>query len=206
MGLFDSIGDAIGGAFDWIGDNTGSILGGASIIGDWITGSAAEKAAKKQGDRQAAEIERVAQANREISLRDAEVARRMGLQAKFEADAKAGIMYNDLNKLLATQRTRYAKSGVAISAGSPVNVMEQTLIEGGRDIMNVKYGGDTAKARADSLSERYELLADKGLRDAAAQASLIEEAANDRAQALEWDKITGITEKFYNLGMEWGWF
>ena len=199
MGLFDSVSD-------WVSDNAGGIMQGAGIVMDWVAGNDAEKATKKQADRQADEVERVAQANRDISLYDAAVARRMGIQQRFEYEAQAGLMYKDMQALLASQRTRYAKSGVALKSGSPVDVMEETLTNAGSDIMNIKYKGTTAKAKADSLAARYKLLADKGLRDAAAQASLIEEAASDQVDALKWQKYTGTLGKVYTVGKEYEWF
>lgn len=199
MGWFDS-------AVDWVSDNVGGVIQGVSAVAGFFSDSDAEDATKDAASRQADEYERVALANREISLYDAAVARRIGVRQRFEKHAKAGLMYKDLNKLLATQRTRYAKSGVAISKGTPVDVMEQTLIEGARDIMNVKYEGQSAKARADSLAKRYKLLADKGLRDAAAQASLLEEAAEDTADAMQWDKYGKLVGNVYDIGKNYGWF
>ena len=195
-----------GDAVDWVSDNTGGILQTAGTVVGFLGDSDAEKAAGKSADRQAEEIERVALANREISLSDAAVAKRIGIKNRFEKHAKAGLMYKSLNKLMASQRTRYAKSGVAIGEGTPVDVMEQTLIDGAKDIMNVKYEGQSAKAKADSLAKRYKLLADKGLRDAAAQASLIEEAAEDTQDAMRWDKYGKLAGNIFNIGKNYEWF
>lgn len=199
MGWFDS-------AVDWVSDNAGGILEGAGTVIDWLGSEDEKKAVEKQAEKQADEAKRVAEANKEISLYDAEVARRIGLQKKFEADAQAGLMYNNLQKLLAAQRTRYGKAGVALKAGSPVDVMEQTTIDAAKDIMNIKYKGQSAKASADSLAERYKLLADKGLRDAAAQASLIEDAAADTVEALKWKQYGTAVGDIYTLGKEYSWF
>jgi hypothetical protein len=199
MGWLDS-------AVDWVSDNSGTVLQGAGTVLGFMSDSDAEDAAEDAADRQADEYQRVALANSEISLYDAAVAKRIGVKQRFEKNAKAGLMYKDLNKFMASQRTRYAKSGVAISKGTPVDVMEQTLIEGARDIMNVKYEGQSAKAKADSLAKRYKLLADKGLRDSAAQASLIEEAANDTVDAMKWNKYGKLATNVYDVGKNFEWF
>jgi len=189
MGAWDVIKDVAksvtgggGGSSSWISDAVG--IGG--MVMDYFGSEDEKKAISKAADRQEAELLRVAMANKELSLYDARVMRDVGIDRRFQADMKAGLMYKELQKLLASQRTRYAKSGVALKMGSPVDVMEETTKAGARDIMNVKYKGRAAKAEADSLSARYKLLADKGLRDAAATASLIQEAASDREDAIDW--------------------
>ena len=191
MGFFDSVGKGLK-----IGSAVSSFFGGDD------EGDAAKDAAK----RQAKELKRVAKANKEISLRDAAVARRIGMTQRLELDAKAGLMYKNMNRLLAQQRTRYAKSGVAISRGTPVDVMEQTVIEVGNDIHNIKYKGQSARARAESLAQRYELLTEHGMKDAAAQASLIKEAASDMADVYSWKKWGQAASDVYSLGQEFGWF
>lgn len=223
----DWAGDKAGDVVDWVGDTAGDVMdfagAAASTVGsfipgpigtilqvgggvmEWISGSEAEEAKKDAAKRQAEEYQRVAEANRAISLYDAEVARRSGLQQRFEHDAQAGFLYRDLKNLMSTQRTRFAKSGVSIGEGSPVDVIEETLVNGAKDIMNLKYKGDTAKAKADSLANRYIALADQGLRDAAAQASLVEAAASDAVESMRWEKYGSAAKKIYNIGKEYEW-
>ena len=190
MGWFDD-------AIDWVSDNAGDIAEAAGGLIDYFGSEDEKKAVSKAADRQEAELLRVAMANKELSLYDARVARDIGITRRFEADMKAGLMYKNMQKLLASQRTRFAKSGVALKMGTPVDVMEQTTKLAARDIMNLKYKGRSAKASADSLSARYKLLASKGLRDAAAQASLIQEAASDREDAITWDQRSTVAKTVY---------
>ena len=173
-----------------------AIQAGGAIL-DWFGGEQQKDAVQGQANAQAAEQQRVAQANRELSLLDAETARYTGLNRRFEADASAGLAYVNMQKLLAAQRTRFAKSGVVISKGSPVDIMEETTKAAAMDIMNIKYKGRSAKAEADSLAKRYELLAEKGLRDAAAQASLIQSAAADNVDAIDWNRWSSLAETAY---------
>lgn len=175
-----------------------SAIGGAvsSVVG-WLGAEDEKDAAEDAADRREDELRRVAQDNKELSLYDADVARKIGINRRFEYEAKAGLMYNKMQTLLSQQRTRYAKSGVALKSGSPVDVLEKTTKDAAKDIMNVKYAGRSAKAAADSLASRYELLAEKGLRDAAAQASLIQEAAADKVDAIQWGQIGTAVSNIY---------
>jgi len=181
------------GSWDWVGP----VLQGVGTVLDWQGNEQAQDDAEDYADAQAAELARVAAANAELSYRDAETAMRLGQKKNFEANAKAGLMYNNLQKLSATQRTRYAKSGVNIKEGSPVEVMEETVAAGAKDIMNIKYGGKSAQSEANSLARRYVTLAENGMRDAAAQASLIQDAADDAITAMEWDKWSDFADNMY---------
>ena len=180
--IVDTVSDFVSGGSSWVSD---AISAGGLLL-DYFATEDEKDAISNAADAQEAEYMRVALANRAISEYDARVAKNIGLDRRFESEMKAGLMYNNLQKILATQRTRFAKSGVALKMGTPVDVMEETTKRGARDIMNVKYEGRSAKAAADSLSQRYKLLGEKGLRDAAAQSSMIQDAASDREDALDW--------------------
>lgn len=196
-------------ATDWVGDKVGDVFGGGdsgwvsgavSIGGSLIDYFASEEekdAIEDAADRQEAEALRVALANKKISLYDARIARRIGMNRRFEADAKAGMMYDNLQALLAAQRTRYAKSGVALKSGTPITVMENTTRNAAKDIMNIKYKGKTAQQEANDLAERYKLLGNKGLRDAAATSALIQETAADRIEAKTWEQRSGAVSNLY---------
>jgi len=198
MGLFSSVSKVVssitgGGSSSWIGDAVG--LAG-TVLG-YFGSEDEKKAVSKAADRQEAELIRVAMANKEISLYDANAARNIGITRRFEADAEAGIMYNNMQKLLSAQRVRFAKSGVALKMGTPVDVMERTTRAAAKDIMNIKYKGRSAKAEADSLAQRYKLLGDKGMRDSAATASLIQEAAADKEDAITWNQWGTVASDIY---------
>jgi len=180
-----------------MGDVFSGIVQGVGMIFDYLGSEAEKDAAEDYADAQAAELERVARANAEISYIDAKTAVRLGQQQNFEANAKAGLKYNVLQRLLSTQRTSYGKSGVSLQEGSPVDVMEETTKAAAQDIMNIKYGGKTAQAKANSLARRYVKLAEHGLRDAAAQAALIQGAANDTVDAITWNQWSNIADNLY---------
>jgi len=177
---------------------TGGLMLGGAVL-DWMGSESEQDAIDDAADAQAAELARVAKANKELSYQDAKTALRMGQKRRFQADAQSGIMYNNLQKLLSTQRTRYAKSGVNLKEGSPVDVMEATTEAAAKDIMNVKYQGKSAQAEANSLARRYVTLAENGMRDAAAQASLIQDAANDATTASKWDQYSSV----FNTAYQW---
>jgi len=202
MGLWDTVKDVVSSVTGGSGSSTSWVSGAISVGGmlmDYFATEDEKDAISGAADRQEAEYMRVALANKAISEYDARVARDIGLTRRFEADMKAGLMYNNLQKILGQQRVSYAKSGVALKMGTPVDVMEETTKRGARDIMNVKYEGTSAKAAADSLAARYKLLGEKGLRDGAALSSMIQDAASDREDAADW----GFRQDSLKTAYEW---
>lgn len=156
--------------------------------------------------RQQEEQRRVAAANKELSLYDARVAERVGLNKKFEADAQAGLMYKELQKVLGTQRSRIAKSGVSLKEGSAVDVMKETSRRAAKDIMNIKYKGRSAQEAANSQAAKYRMLAEKGMRDAAANSALIAEAAADQKSAIGWQQVGNLVSTAGKVAETVGWF
>jgi len=52
-----------------------------------------------------------------------------------------------IRKLMSSQRALYGKSGLDMTEGSPLLVMEDTAAQGELDAMAIRYGGDIASAR-----------------------------------------------------------
>jgi hypothetical protein len=153
----------------------------------------------------AAEEKRVAEANKEISLYDASVAEK---DAYYEEQATAlelALHYRQVEQVLGTQAARYAKSGVVISSDSPLDTMMQTVSDGIRDAEIIANNGLTAAARKRSLAARYRLLAEKGLRDAAAQAHLLEKAGAAEKTGYMYSAFGKLAEGVYNISYQLGY-
>jgi hypothetical protein len=209
MGIFDSVKDAVSGAFGGGGSGGGyldDVIGIGGALFSFYGGMKAEDAAKDQGKAQAKEYERVARANAKLSMFDAEVARLGALSAEAKADYVAGQTYEKAKQILATQTTRYAKSGVAVKTGTPLDVERETAKQAASEIAMIKYNGQTSKQQALALAERYKMLAEAGLREGNAQASLAQMAGADRAEMYQWQNISGLFQNTYSLGKDSGWF
>jgi hypothetical protein len=197
MGLFDSV--------DW-----GGVIGTGLQIGGAIAGGVASynaaSAAEDQADAQAAELQRVAKENAKISRYDATVAEE---QARAEYDTTVAEFkkhYFDVNKLLAEQKTRFAKGGVAGGTGTPLSVRGNTAKRAYEDGQILLHNGENAVQRQKSLAKRYRMLADAGLRDSAAQASMIRDAGTDAATSYYVSGATNLLNDMYKIGDSFGWF
>jgi len=207
MGLFDSIKDAFsggsgGGIFDSIGDLI--TLGGqaAGIYADVSAGNDADDIAKKQAD----EYKRVALANRDISLYDASVAAKDAVAFEQQAAVSTAINIERMDKVLGAARASLGKSGVSVSEGSALDLQRQIIMDAERDISTMIHNGKTGYERRMSASRRYELLADKGLRDAAAHATIIEDAARSEQLGHYWSAAGRGAEFVETLGRSEGWW
>ena len=141
------------------------------------------KAAKEAGKRGAAAELSAAEANRALSYYDASVAEKDALEIEYQMGVALEVHKQTVDALLSSQRARYAKSGVVTSAGSALVVSQKTASDAHKDADIILYNGQTAAERTRSLALRYRMLGDAGLRDAAAQASMIESAAEMRSRA-----------------------
>lgn len=140
-------------------------------------------AAEDQASAQAAENRRVAAFNKKLSYYDASVAEEEGLKIFARTQVQIGNTRRSLDALLGTQMSRYAKSGVALGTGTPLDVAAETGKVVARDIEMIKNQGRTGMQRAQSLASRYRMLGDEGFRDAMMTAGMIESAGADRAMA-----------------------
>ena len=76
-------------------------------------------------------------------------------KASFEADQKR----RDVQKLLARQAVGFAKSGVVLSEGTPIEVLADTAAQGELDAQTIIYGGDI---RAATLEQEARLSEARG--------------------------------------------
>lgn len=157
------------------------------------------EASQDLGQARAEEVKRAAEANAAISRYDASVAEKYAIAEEVTAGLKLRRHMRLSEQLLGTQRARYAKAGVAPGTGTPLEIMAETAGELAADADIIRYEGQTRAARQRSLAERYRKLADHGLRDAAAQASLIEDAAEAASTAYLLEGAGKAFDAMYDL-------
>ncbi|MEJ2118992.1 MAG: hypothetical protein P8Y36_14360 [Alphaproteobacteria bacterium] len=166
----------------------------------------ASQQAEETGETNAAEVRRAAAANAEISRYDASVAE---LEA-FRAEWRAGIELKNhmlgVDRLIGRQRARLGKSCVVLSKGSASEIVRETARLAKIDSQMIVNNGKTARDTALSAAHRYKLLASKGLRDAAATASIITAAAQDRSDMYLMQGISSAVSGLANLADQQGWF
>lgn len=132
-----------------------------------------EKAAKRQAEEEA----RVAEDNRQISLYDASVMEKDAVAAENAAAFKLQNHIRAADALLGKATARLGKAGVVVSSGSALDKQVDIIHEAQREADIIIHDGKTARDRRLSAAERYYMLAEKGLRDAAAHGSILESAA-----------------------------
>jgi len=168
-----------------------------------VTGA---KAAKEQAKEQSAQVVQSAEQNRQISLRDAGVAEKDAMALEVSAGLALRSHLKSAERLVSYQRAKFAKAGVAVGTGTPLEVVAQTAGELAFDAEVLRYEGQTRADRARSLAQRYRMLADAGLRDAAAQAALIEDAGQERSTAYLLSGAAKAVGQGYDIGKGFGWW
>jgi hypothetical protein len=165
------------------GEILGAVLGGVNVGLQVFGAASGASATEKQAEQQAESITATAESNRRISLYDAAAAEEEADAVRESVGREIALFARKGNALLAAQKTLYAKSGVATGTGTPLQTMSRTGLEMAKTADLIRYEGETTAKRAESLAQRYRLLAAAGMRDAAAQAALVTGAAQDRSQA-----------------------
>ena len=208
MGLFDSVSGWFGGGSS--GGSTGGgwfddVVGIGGALFDFYGKQKAKEDAEKQGDDQADQYRRTAEANSKLSMYDAEVARLAGLSAEASADYVAAQTYEKAKAILSTQTTRYSKSGVVAGTGTPLDVEEFTAREAASQIAMIKYNGRTAKQQAFAMAEKYKMAAENGLYLGNIQANLAQQAGSDRADAYNWESLASLFSNTYKISKNSTW-
>lgn len=177
-----------------------ALIGG--LLGDYLAYDAAKDAADKESDR----IKRTAADNAKISRYDATVAE-ADANAIVEQTVDQFVLHAEKSEaLMARQRVAYAVSGVALSKGTPMDVMADTAGKVYLDGQKILHAGKTAAERKRSLAKRYNMLADAGLRDASAHASAVRDAGTDQANLYLLHGIGTAADIVYNIGSEQDWW
>jgi len=175
------------------------------------------KASAKTAKLNAENVRKAAERNAELSVYDASVAVKNANAAfkSYENENRSFIL--QAGQLLGQQRTNYAKSGVAVGTGTPLEVNVKTSQELVRDALLIKYNGKTAANQQKDLANRYKKVADNTLEQAIEHAALIEEAgvydasyyakaADATGDAAIYGGISSGLNTLYNTGTEQGWW
>ena len=177
-------------------------------VGDMFTGGAysQEDAYKEQSKEQAKELKRIAKDNAEISRYDAQVAIKTAESIRKKAERDFQLRFRHMERLLGAQKAAFASAGVRVGEGTPINVMSETATAAMRDASIEYYENRSAEERARSQAERFELLAEKGLREAGGAAYLTEQAGQNASNnALNQGYATGA-KNIYTIGEVIGWW
>lgn len=186
----------------WLGDALD--LGGDIL--DWFGSEDEEDAYKKYGKDAAKEAKRVAKENAKLSRYDADVARESALQIRNRTERNKELYYQQMDRTLASQKNAFANRGVIVGTGSPLDIQVETARAMTRDAEIMVNNGNTAMKQALSLADRYEMLAEAGLREAAGAAYLIREQADMAADNIRWDRYSTGISNLYDVGKDWGWW
>jgi hypothetical protein len=162
--------------------------------------------AKKTAKKQAKEVKRAAEANKELSLYDASVAAKDAFAFEQSAADSLAVHMGQVDKVLGQATARLGKSGVAVGSGSALELQQRIISEGARDAEILQHNGLTGYERRMSAAQRYKMLADKGLRDAAAHASLIEDAGRSEQIGHYWNAAGRGVDLFDTIGQSEGWW
>ena len=184
----------------------GAILAGASIVGGLFSSKMQADAQQKVANAEAAERERVAKVNADLSLYDASVVRQEARQIRHQYITQLKDHFLLSNRLIERQKARFAKSGVVVGTGTPLEVMSDTARIAAIDGERIRYNGENAVQHRLSLAKRYEMLAEAGLRDASFAAQQIRDAGDYRASATRISGLTRALSGIYGLGVEYNWW
>lgn len=169
--------------------------------GLWTTWTAWQQSedAKDIADKNADAVRKAGEANAEISLSDASVAENDARETEYQAAIALQNHRKTVDALISGQRARFAKSGVVASSGSALEVQAQTAAEAARDGELIRYNGQTKAQRFRSLAARYRALSEAGLRDTAAQASIIEDAGDMQSQGYKWQALSDAFDTAHDV-------
>lgn len=228
------------------GDILNIVSTGVNLISGWNEADEIEE----RGEEQAAETIRVAginaenvkwaaDANAALMEYDAQIAEWNAGYLWEDAMERARIIeydyteqvrqhMNRVNAIMGQQEADYAKAGVAVSVGSPVDAMAKSAYEGAKDADNIKWRGSNAKrqVKTQAFGKAFNLAAQAegfrrgaavSLEEAARKASLIEEVAasgaayqiqstDAQATATRWGAVGSGMSGLYQAGTTAGWW
>jgi hypothetical protein len=160
-------------------------------------------AIEDRGEAQAAEENRAAAANAALSHEDARITRVEAFQVEQATGNKIHNFLEMADRTFSTARRNFARSGVV---GATVDVvLDDIRRHTGYQHEIIRSNGEKAKQAKLELAKRYEQLADAGLREGAAAASLYEQAAASEASATRWNTWGTALQDGYKLTTSiWG--
>jgi len=163
------------------------------------------QAAEDQADDQAKHLKQVAAHNAQISLLDAAAAEKDSIAAEAAYGWKLRRHMQQVDKLVGRARVGFAKAGVAMT-GSALDTVVESARAGAEDAALIINEGKTAAERGREVARRYRLLAQYGLRDAAYQAGMIEQAGADEATYQYLSGAAQASKDVYEYGDAEGWW
>jgi len=125
------------------------------LIGGLMSGVMGMMAAGAQADAQ----EAAANQNARIAEYNRQVAERNKLAAMAEGDAEAREQQRDNQRTLSSIRAAYGASGLALE-GSPLDVMEDTALEGELDVSKTRYKAQLRGIGYEDEAAQYKLKAE----------------------------------------------
>jgi len=161
---------------------------------------------KEYAEDQAEADRKAAEANAAISRYDAEVALKLKEASQYKTTVALANQSNKIMELLGSQKFAYADNGISVGVGTPAQTLDRTRELGKRDAEIILYNGKRASDEYQSLHDRYLMLADKGLRDAAAAANLALEAASNSVDTIYANTAATTANQINTLGKEEGWW
>jgi len=184
----------------------GAIIGAIGAGLSLFSSLKGKEAAEEQGEAAAAEKQRVAEYNTNISLKDADTMREAARLEEFKYGIQLIQKTNQQLDMMGAIDVAYAKSGVSVGTGSSLDVAMESAREGALNTELIRFNGMNAAAYRRSQAESYELSASYGIRDAAIAASNIMETAKAEGNAIFLSGMGKTATSVYSLGNDLGWF
>lgn len=137
------------------------------------------------GEKQANEILKTGQENAEVYHDDAIATDAKRNEQRISDNYVQAKLFRTLDRTLATQITRYGKSGVATDSGSPLVVSEETVASATRDLRALKRMDDAHYNYYTKLIQKFMKLENMTLNRAIRTAQLVmDKASMDAEMAL----------------------
>lgn len=189
-----------------MGFDFGTLLDIGSAAADIFGNVKKGDESKKIAEQNAEAIRQQAENNKQVSLYDASVAEAQARELYKRNQLELNSFIQQGNAFLGQQKARISKSGVAVGTGSALTVYAKSAYEIQKDVNIIKYNGQSAISRAKSLARRYKILAELGLRDAAAQASIMEETGALAQQESYFKAISSGLNSLSELNQKYNFF
>jgi len=157
-------------------------------------------------NRQAAEYTATAEANKLISDYDAKITLQAAIEQEYTTNQAVARHRDQVDQFMGAQRARFSKSGVAVGKGSALEVQEYSLDEARSQEMVIRREGQKKAQSLRSLADRYTMLGEKGLRDAASASALTMEVANDESEMSMFSGWTTLGQQAIEANQVYGWF